>query len=133
MGIPVIDPLIGHSVNSTSLLFRAKMLVNKNHATRPFWQTLRDSTPPSSLDLEWEHEAGYVPPIGDGEDIVEEVVDEGEEEEEEEECVLQEEEHDATNDSMSHRSPSSLSACNSLEWDSNAEYFANSPLQFIKS
>jgi len=56
MGIPVIDPLIGHSVNSTSLLLRAKMLVNKNHATCPFWQTLRDSTPPSSLDLEWEHE-----------------------------------------------------------------------------
>lgn len=59
MGIPVIDPLIGHSVNSTSLLLRAKMLVNKNHATCSFWQTLRDSTPPSSLDLEWEHEGLY--------------------------------------------------------------------------
>lgn len=76
--------------------------------------------------------AGYVPPIGDGEDAVEEVVDE-EGEEEEEECTPQKEEDEGTNDSMSHRSPSSLSACNSLEWDSNAEYFANSPLHIIKS
>jgi len=75
--------------------------------------------------------AGYVPPIGDGEDVVEEAVDE--EEEEEVECTPEKEGDEATNDSMSHRSPSSLSACNSLEWDSNAEYFANSPLHIINS
>ena len=56
MGIPIIDPTIGHDPDCSSpssILLRAKMLVNKNHSN---WQLRESVTPPSSLDLEWEHE-----------------------------------------------------------------------------
>jgi hypothetical protein len=64
--IPVIDPLLGHEFVSlsgqyageqttaatASTALNAKLLAHRS--VTQFWT--RDSTPPSSVDLEWEHE-----------------------------------------------------------------------------
>lgn len=75
IGIPIIDPLIGHNVSAdrhhqrqlfTQLHQHARLLVNKNifhwhqQTHHQWWDS---STPPSSVDLEWEHEGNIDIPL----------------------------------------------------------------------